>query len=301
MPQYYPVCNYHPLDKANKLQSHNQDPWKPVFVASSQGLHSPSHVPVLTYYPIAHYAAPCHPGITIGIAAFRTEIIKCLIFLVAGDDLGGKTVLLIAESTVIGMIIDLLFIRASCRPRIVVTACSIAITTDKARHLFTKLMLNPSPERFVTPTVTIAIYAICRVRLDVVAFAVLKGSCYRDTSIVVHLTLETTTVFLITVGTQSSRQICSICIRLCNDVNDPPIASAPYTAERGPRINSIRCTNEIGIWLKSATPVIPGFAIGTPSMSTKVWRASEPLTYKEALCPNPRLSNINAGQSPHHL
>lgn len=184
--------------------------------------------------------------------------------------------------------------------RIVVTACSIAITTDKARHLFTKLMLNPSPERFVTPTVTIAIYAICRVRLDVVAFAVLKGSCYRDTSIVVHLTLETTTVFLITVGTQSAVRFAlsaSVCVMMLMT----PIASAPYTAERGPRINSIRCTNEIGIWLKSATPVILCFAIGTPSMSTKVWRASEPLTYKEALCPNPRLSNINAGQSPHHL
>ncbi|MNO89040.1 hypothetical protein D3C76_805110 [compost metagenome] len=73
----------------------------------------------------------------------------------------------------------------------------------------------------------------------------------------------------------------------------PPIASEPYSAERGPRMYSIRWMREVGIWLRSATLLIPALFSGIPSISTRTWRDSVPRIKVEALAPMPPLWAIS--------
>ena len=57
----------------------------------------------------------------------------------------------------------------------------------------------------------------------------------------------------------------------------PPIASEPYKADCSPFKISIRMTSDERRPAKSNSPVV-GLFISTPSINTKTWFASEPLT-----------------------
>lgn len=73
----------------------------------------------------------------------------------------------------------------------------------------------------------------------------------------------------------------------------PPIASEPYTAERGPRTYSIRCTREIGNWLRSDDPVTPAWLRRIPSTRIRTWLELVPRIKREESCPIPPLCAVS--------